>query len=229
MKASLRVALQDALAARSNFRYHDGDSDWRELPSQAFGSHARSLVLWPMANDCRSVRRLFEALDAGVVPVILPKATPALKLAALRAEYRGFGFFNGDTIEAPAAPALADERVYLVLLTSGSTGAPKLVAVNEANLSAGIAAIQEAQRLERVANTGVMLPLAYSYALVNQLLGRPCMGARFTRCRGCWIRLAVWKECARCESKCCAWWHIRSRPWVRWASMRSMRSNPCGS
>jgi len=175
----LRESLSAILTGRSPFRFHDGNLDFRGLDAADLSDYAGQLVLWPMRNDALSVRRLFEALCSGVVPVVLPKATAPQKLIDLKAKYPGFGFFNGRAIEAAAEPARADERAFLVLMTSGSTGAPKLLAVDEQSLWRGIAAIHAAQSLENVASTGIMLPLAYSYALVNQLLwaatyGREC-------------------------------------------------------
>jgi long-chain acyl-CoA synthetase len=106
-----------------------------------------------------------------VVPVIVPRATPPHKLADLRSSHAGFGFFNGEDIELPAVLIrAADPRIFLAMMTSGSTGTPKLVAIDHENLVNGIYAIHSAQSLQSVTSTAILLPLAYSYALVNQLL-----------------------------------------------------------
>lgn len=55
-----------------------------------------------------------------------------------------------------------------VLLTSGSTGLPKLVIGDRRRTEAMADVLHEAQRLERVAQAIASLPLTYTYAFVNQ-------------------------------------------------------------
>lgn len=167
---SLRLALDSILRGRSHFSLQHEAGSLAVIEPADFGAQAGRLVLWPMSNERRCVRRLFEALVAGVVPVIMPRGMPPKRLAQIRADHPRFGFFDGNSIVPPAAPAVADERLFLVLLTTGSTGTPKLVGAEEGALMAGITAIHHAQNLSSVASTGVLLPFAYSFALVNQLL-----------------------------------------------------------
>lgn len=167
---ALRTAIAAALNERSSFRLTDLSCDMHAVSAKDFSAYARTPVLWPIANDLRAVRRLFEALHAGVLPVLLPKTTASHKLAKLRQSYSHFGFFNGESIEVARAPVHVDDSLFMVLLTSGSTGEPKLLAVSEKNLVAGIRAIHMAQALADVSSTAIWLPLAYSYALINQLL-----------------------------------------------------------
>lgn len=59
---------------------------------------------------------------------------------------------------------------HFALLTSGSTGAPKLVVGERARAERLARLLHEAQQSEAVAQTIVVLPLTYCYALVNQWL-----------------------------------------------------------
>jgi acyl-CoA synthetase (AMP-forming)/AMP-acid ligase II len=167
---SLYAALAAVLENRSAFEFADEAGDLRDVPVRDFGAYSGMPVLWPMANTPEAVRRLFEALHARVIPVLLPKTTTPYKLAQLRQSHPRYGFFDGDKIEIPEGAARADRPLFMVLATSGSTGEPKLLAVTEESLTAGIRAIHAAQSLDDAASTAVWLPLAYSYALVNQLL-----------------------------------------------------------
>lgn len=174
---SLRRALKDALAGSGGFGFSDGAAGLHDVAPADLSMYAGQLVLWPVNNDAMCVRRLFEALVAGVVPVILPRTAPQ-KLLDLRARYSDFGFFDGREIRPSASPATADSRIFLVLMTSGSTATPKLIAADERGLAYGIAAIHAAQELQEIASTGIVLPLAYSYAMVNQLLWAAMYGRR---------------------------------------------------
>jgi acyl-CoA synthetase (AMP-forming)/AMP-acid ligase II len=59
---------------------------------------------------------------------------------------------------------------HYVLLTSGSTGAPKFVVGSKARTTALATELHRAQGLDGVRETLVALPLTYSYAFVNQLV-----------------------------------------------------------
>lgn len=63
-------------------------------------------------------------------------------------------------------PALA--RGHVALLTSGSTGAPRLVVGEKARAERLTGVMHEHQALHDVARTVTLLPLTYSYAFVNQ-------------------------------------------------------------
>ena len=68
----------------------------------------------------------------------------------------------------------------LALGTSGSTGEARIVATTCDRVVQGIRAIHSSQGLERIESTGIVLPLHYSFAFVNQLLwsfwsGRRCV------------------------------------------------------
>lgn len=162
--------LAGAAPYRAGFAVTDGERTLAEVAPADFSAHAGQLAFWSLGNDLLAVRRFFDALAAGVVPVLVPPRTPAHKLAALREEHPAFGFFDGETLAPAARPTTSDPRVALAVMTSGSTGTPKLVAASLDSLAAGVSAIGAAQGLADVASTGVMLPLAYSFAFVNQLL-----------------------------------------------------------
>lgn len=148
--------------------------DWNapaiEGSASRWAGQARQYLFWLLANGDQAVRQLLLALRSGVVPILLPARTPRPKIERLRATFPAFGCFDGQTVDWPAEPAAAPPDVLLCLATSGSTGAPRILAAGESGLIHGIDAIHKAQGLADVADTGVMLPLAYSFALVNQLL-----------------------------------------------------------
>lgn len=61
-------------------------------------------------------------------------------------------------------------RDHVALLTSGSTGAPRLVIGRKARAVALAHQLHRRQELEDVERTVTLLPLGYSYAFVNQLV-----------------------------------------------------------
>lgn len=74
-------------------------------------------------------------------------------------------------IETALAELPADLRTgHFALLTSGSTGQPKLVIGQKARSEALARALHERQESEAVRRTVVALPLTYCYAFVNQWL-----------------------------------------------------------
>ncbi len=164
---TLREALDRTAAGFGAFTVEGGTGAAPTIATR----HARGrIVLWPLASTIQGVRTLITALADGVVPVIIPSTWPQARLAELQVRYAGFGRLEGDAVVLPAAPVRAETSVALALMTSGTTGAPKILATSLDNLDRGIAAIHSAQRLEAVDSTAALLPLAYSYALVNQLL-----------------------------------------------------------
>lgn len=165
---TLRDAIATATLGQGGFRLDGAILDAAAQPD-AFAPFAGQAALWPLANTIEGVADFLAALCAGVRPVVVSPALPAAKLAALRATYAKFAIYDAGRLTGGAGAA-ADERLFLALMTSGSTGDPKLVAIDDRCLATGIAAIHDAQGLADVDSTGVVLPLAYSYALVNQLL-----------------------------------------------------------
>ena len=62
------------------------------------------------------------------------------------------------------------QNKHFVLLTSGSTGVPKFVIGNKARSEELVKVLHKAQELEFIEQTIVVLPLSYSFALINQWL-----------------------------------------------------------
>ena len=76
------------------------------------------------------------------------------------------------------------QRHHFALLTSGSTGEPKLI-IGERRRSEQLArALHTLQQGEEVAETLLLLPLHYSYAFVNQWLWSRVMGRRLVLTQG---------------------------------------------
>jgi acyl-CoA synthetase (AMP-forming)/AMP-acid ligase II len=171
----LRGAVANALAGRGGFRLLAQGMPVA-APAARLDGPPGGAVLWPMENSAFAIWQLLAALDAGMVPLLLPPGQPASKLAALRARFTGFGLRTADGVDWPAAPARLDPSLYLGLLTSGSTGDPKAIVTSAQRLSAGVRAIHAAQGLDALQSTAVLLPLAYSYACVNQLMWAVLMG-----------------------------------------------------
>ena len=73
---------------------------------------------------------------------------------------------------------------HYALLTSGSTGAPKLIIGRRERSEALVKALHRLQGLEDVVETLVSLPLTYSYAFVNQWLWSRVFGRRLVASRG---------------------------------------------
>lgn len=166
---SLRAAFQRALNGSSSFiLVADGEAGLTD--SVDWSAWAGECLFWKMNNDAVAVRHLIAAIAAGVVPILIPPRTPQHKLDGLRADFPHFGMFDGHSPVAADRPVAIDPNIFLCLMTSGSTGKPKLIAATDISLTAGIAAIHKAQRLDPIKSTGVILPLAYSFAFVNQLL-----------------------------------------------------------
>lgn len=166
---SLKWAFRAAHDNRSAFRVSDGSGDSQPVGID-WGPVSGHFVLWRLENSASAVRTLIAAVAIGVVPILLPQRLPIEKIDTLRRQLRPFDFFDGANLHQSQDPVQAGERPFLGLMTSGSTAEPRLLLADEAALTAGVNAIHAAQRLLGAASTGVMLPLAYSFAFVNQLL-----------------------------------------------------------
>jgi long-chain acyl-CoA synthetase len=166
---TLRDHLDRAVSGAGGFRVSEAGG--RAAPSGAVdvSRHRGRPVLWPLGNDANAVWTFCRALCDGTVPVIVPKSLPPVKREGLLQAFPDFAVFDDGVVHDRGRAAAIDRRVFLAVLTSGSTGEPRAVAVSEANLERGVEAIHAAQALHDVASTGVVLSLAYAYALVNQL------------------------------------------------------------
>jgi len=146
----------------SGFPSSSSTTDWT--------GRERRYVLWKLHNDPGCIADLISALAVGVVPILIPERANPQKIENLRRKLPRFDFFDGQELHTVQNPAVADDRPFLCILTSGSTGEPKILVADQMALTAGVTAIHGAQDLDSVASTGVVLPLGYSFALVNQLL-----------------------------------------------------------
>lgn len=163
----LAAAIEDALAGRG-LRVRGAAPPL--APPLEFERHRGRLVFWPLSNEGPAVWRLLSALRAGIVPVLLPPRVPAARRADLAGAFPRYGHLTDGRIEVPADAARADPRLFIVFLTSGSTGAPRLVAATAGALAAGVAGMHATQGLAAIAATAVVLPLHFAYAFINQLL-----------------------------------------------------------
>lgn len=73
---------------------------------------------------------------------------------------------------------------HFVILSSGSTGEPKLIIGSRDRAAALVAVLHQLQESEPVEETIVMLPLAYSYAFVNQWVWSQTYRRRLARTAG---------------------------------------------
>jgi acyl-CoA synthetase (AMP-forming)/AMP-acid ligase II len=131
-----------------------------------FALPARSLVVLGMTNSLDAVATYLGLLDAGHVPLLTGNHEDALA-AAWDAD-AVVRTADGLTVErrrsAPAARTMHPE-LALLLSTSGSTGAPKLVRLSHENLRANAAAIAEYLHLTPDDRAITSLPLHYCYGL----------------------------------------------------------------
>lgn len=159
-----------ALSGQSRFTLFDDMLPTVCEPHEDFAKFSKQVVIWPLDNDPQSVWKFLSAMSAGVIPVIISGKWPAMKIEKLREQFPRFGYFDGEKITAAENPAEFDNGICLVLMTSGSTGTPQAIATTEDRLEKGIQFIHERQQLENVSSTGILLPVCYSYSLINQLL-----------------------------------------------------------
>jgi acyl-CoA synthetase (AMP-forming)/AMP-acid ligase II len=85
-------------------------------------------------------------------------------------------------LTAVLPPAL--HRGHFALLTSGSTGTPRVVVGDRARTERLVEVLHEVQRSEAVRETVLALPVTYSYALVNQWVWARRFGRRLVVTEG---------------------------------------------
>lgn len=112
--------------------------------------------------------------------VILEEQALVTDAVALARAWEGDDSFLLMPSPCPVPPSWLDQVLgwlpatlaqgHFGILTSGSTGAPKLVIGNKLRTANLARQIHEAQALEPVTSAVLALPLAYSYSLVNQWL-----------------------------------------------------------
>ncbi len=86
--------------------------------------------------------------------------------------------------ELTAVLPSAFHRGHFALLTSGSTGTPRVVVGDRARAERLVEVLHEVQRSEAVRETVLALPVTYSYALVNQWVWARRFGRRLVVTEG---------------------------------------------
>jgi acyl-CoA synthetase (AMP-forming)/AMP-acid ligase II len=92
------------------------------------------------------------------------------------------------------------QRGHFALLTSGSTGLPKLVIGARGRSEALVRALHDAQKSAEVEETLVALPLSYCYAFVNQWLWARTFGRRLVPTPGFAQPDELWKSLRQAKS-----------------------------
>lgn len=162
--------IKKAVSGTSGFALFDDKAPTICEPHADFTPYKEHIVIWPLDNEPQSVWKFLGAMSNGVIPVIISGKWPAMKIEKLRDQFPHFGYFDGNTIIPAENPAKRDDGIRLVLMTSGSTGTPQAIATTAERLENGIRFINDRQQLDEVASTGILLPVCYSYSLINQLL-----------------------------------------------------------
>ena len=138
-----------------------------------------------------SARVTAAAVPAGGPAVIVLPNTLDFPVAFLAALAAGVGAFPISTGESPAAVAAATARAatsaagpHLLLLSSGSTGVPKIVRRSAAAVDAVCEQMVDAIGITAADHVLATVPLCHSYGLEHGLLAPVWAGATVTLCRG---------------------------------------------
>ncbi|MCF6271550.1 MAG: acyl--CoA ligase [Melioribacteraceae bacterium] len=167
---SLLKKIESALNNKGNFQIIEGGKAVLSSSEFDFSGCGNKIIFWSLSNNAENIWLLLHALFHKVIPIIIPAKISEFQIDSLFKTYPGFGLFKNKKIIFNNEPVKANSKLFLAMLTSGSTGEPKLIAATEIALEHSIKAIDKAQGLEDINSTGVVLPLHYSYAFVNQLL-----------------------------------------------------------
>lgn len=165
----LREQIVRLLQGESRFSVLGGLKGFTKQPRVNFEKFRNQFVIWPLDNSVESVWLFLSALGDGVIPVVVPAKWPTSKLRYLGEMFPGFGVFQDSQVQAVSNPSKGDGAIFIALMTSGSTGDPQAIATSEDRLTRGIQFIADAQGIATSKSTGILLPISYSYALVNQL------------------------------------------------------------
>jgi acyl-CoA synthetase (AMP-forming)/AMP-acid ligase II/acyl carrier protein len=126
----------------------------------------RVLLVLPMQADVPAVAAYLGAIRAGHVPILAPAGGKA-ELEALARHYGARAIFDGEVWRTRAGAPHVElyPDLALLLQTSGSTGAPKLVRLSHRNIASNAAAIAEYLNIGPQERAITTLPLHYSYGL----------------------------------------------------------------
>ncbi|MBI2255250.1 MAG: AMP-binding protein [Proteobacteria bacterium] len=130
----------------------------------------RRLIFWAAEPTPDAIVTYLAALQAGhpILPLPPCDAGNSARLAELAACYRPDIHAAGGALDLKPAPAAANDchpDLSLLLSTSGSTGAAKLVRLSRRNVESNAAAIAEYLALTPQDRSALILPLHYSYGL----------------------------------------------------------------
>jgi long-chain acyl-CoA synthetase len=158
------------------------------VPLSAGGVRFGDRVLLRIGNDARFLPALAAIWSVGAVAVVLHPAAPADEVERVAATFGVTAILSAGDISEPSlaagggaslrAPDISPESDALVLLTSGSTGEPKGVALSHAavwaNLAATVSAFRSDPRptpipAERKAPNLVANPLSHTAGIVRLL------------------------------------------------------------
>lgn len=193
----------DAAACRviQRTQLFDSASRWQRL-LQGCGCMPGTAVILPMRIEPQSCAMLLGALAAGLFPILVRPGTPALQLDAIARKANGallvartasqealalLGYRQLVTIDAtcavlicPLAPMPVPDAIRqpsLGILSSGSTGAPKIIVHPLANVLQNARMHIASIGLESDDTVGLALPLHFSYGLVAGGFGTLLSGA----------------------------------------------------
>lgn len=188
-----RVAL---LSEEKQLTYRQLQAEIDKL--RAAFAYGRCLAFCVCTNATASVVGYLALLQAGIVPVLINDTLSAELYAHLRDQYRpqlvwapeGFTDAAGAVYRSDGytliqtghtdIPTL-DDRLALLLTTSGSTGSPKLVRQSYQNLYSNTAAIVEYLHIAAEDRAITTLPMSYTYGL-SILQTHLCAGASIILC-----------------------------------------------
>lgn len=142
------------------------------------------LVFCMCDNDVDSLRGYLALLCAGAIPLMLAPSTPDAQRAVMLDKYRpGFVWCHRSSVELFPHPVVVgevgdyrlvslgpadypvDDRLALLLSTSGSTGSPKYVRLSHQNVLSNAVSIAEYLQLGEDEIAITSLPPHYSYGL----------------------------------------------------------------
>ena len=143
----------------------------------------RGPVFTHVGNQVSLLTRFFAMLAEGFRPVVLPAKIPDGQLRTLLTSFTSIPYDDKEKgfvdHEGNPRPTVEVEQEYtMVLPTSGSTGAPRLIVGKGENIERCVQAIAASQGLDSLSSTGAILPAHFSYCLVNQVMWSLLTGAK---------------------------------------------------
>lgn len=141
-------------------------------------------VFVPLSNEIDRLLPFLALLARGFRPVVLPVSMPVRQRESLARAYPVIPFWDDesrsflDESGHAKMPVEVSDDYDLVLPTSGSTGAPRLIVGHGDRIARAVTAIEASQGIEGCRCTAAFLPAHFSYCLVNQVLWSLFRGAR---------------------------------------------------